>query len=61
MLSVNTERHAWRRRRRQSFTYVVKAAQLVHQPVELEQVQVSVAKNWSFIDGSSCREQQVDR
>lgn len=34
-------------------THIVKASQLLHQPVELEQVQVPVAQNWPFVDGSS--------
>ncbi len=38
-----------------SGTYIIKASQFVHQPVELEQVQVPVAQNRPFVDGSSWR------
>lgn len=38
----------------QSGTHVVKASQLVHQPVELEQVQVPVAQDGPLVDGGSC-------
>lgn len=41
------------RRRQEKLTHIVKAAEFVHQPVELEQVQVPVAQNWPFIDRSS--------
>lgn len=34
-------------------THIVKASQFVHQPIELEQVQVPVAQNRPFVDGSS--------
>lgn len=36
-------------------THIVKAPQLLHQSVELEQIQVPVAQNWPFVDGCSFR------
>lgn len=38
----------------QTETHIVKASQFVHQPVELEQVQVPVSQNRPLVDGSSC-------
>lgn len=61
---MNTDRDE-RERRRWEVTHVVEAAQFVHQPVELEQVQVPVAQNRPLIDRSSyggeCRKEAGGR
>lgn len=36
-----------------SDTHIVKSSEFVHQPVELEQVEVPVAEDGPFVDGGS--------
>lgn len=66
-VSLHQTRQVWpksnytKRSRCHGGTHIVKASQFVHQPVELEQVQVPVAQNRPFVDWSSWREEMRPR